>query len=147
MQISDSSQDGFLQKIGNALDRMSELSVLSQDVTKTDSDRGLYDKEFQTLSAYVSNTATKDFNGVSLFSGTTLNVTSDSDGNTFSNVGVNLSNTTYTTATGSSISTACCSRSGRWRGARSSAAAGATSTHCSPACSTPDGSRSSLPHR
>ena len=31
------TQDGFLQKIGKALDRMSELSVLAQDVTKTDS--------------------------------------------------------------------------------------------------------------
>src|SRR3954465_2091737 len=38
------TQDGFMQKIGKALDRMSELSVLSQDVTKTDNDRALYDK-------------------------------------------------------------------------------------------------------
>src|SRR6185436_4277831 len=28
------TQDGFLQKIGKALDRMSELSMLAQDVTK-----------------------------------------------------------------------------------------------------------------
>ena len=37
----------FLEKIGNALDRMSELAVLAQDETKTDSDRSLYDKEFK----------------------------------------------------------------------------------------------------
>src|SRR5262245_881630 len=30
------TQDGFVQKIGKALDRMSELSILAQDVTKTD---------------------------------------------------------------------------------------------------------------
>ena len=30
------TQDGFLDKIGNALDRMSELAVLAQDETKTD---------------------------------------------------------------------------------------------------------------
>jgi flagellin len=35
------TQDGFLKKIGKSLDRMSELAVLAQDITKTDSDRGL----------------------------------------------------------------------------------------------------------
>ena len=43
--------------------------------------------------------STKDFNGVSLFDGNTLNVTTDSEGNTFGMVGINLSNTSYTTAT------------------------------------------------
>ena len=43
------TQDGYLQKIGDALNRMSELSVLSQDVTKSTGDRALYDQEFQTL--------------------------------------------------------------------------------------------------
>jgi flagellin len=99
------TQDGYLQKVNDALNRMSELSVLSQDVTKTNSDRALYNQEFTTLGTYVNDVATKDFNGVSLFSGTTLNVTSDSDANTFSNVGVNLGNTTYTTATSSTIDT------------------------------------------
>ena len=42
------TQDGYLSKIGKALDRMSELSILSQDVTKTDSDRSLYNQEFTT---------------------------------------------------------------------------------------------------
>ena len=41
------TQDSFLEKIGNALDRMSELAMLAQDETKTDADRSLYDKEFQ----------------------------------------------------------------------------------------------------
>src|SRR5882757_10057630 len=84
------TQDGFLQKVGAALDRMSELSISAQDVTKTDSDRGLYDKEFQTLAAYVTNAATKDFNGVSLFSATALSVTSDGDGGSFSMSGIDL---------------------------------------------------------
>jgi flagellin len=99
------TQDGYLQKVNDALNRMSELSVLAQDVTKTTSDRALYNQEFSTLGTYVSDVATKDFNGVSLFTGSSLAVTSDSDGNTFSNVGVNLGNTTYTTATGSTIDT------------------------------------------
>lgn len=99
------TQDGYLQKVNDALNRMSELSVLSQDVTKTDADRALYNTEFTTLAGYVDDVATKDFNGVSLFTSTNLNVTTDSDANTFSNVAVNLGNTTYTTATSSTIDT------------------------------------------
>jgi len=97
------TQDGYIQKVSDAFSRMSELSVLSQDVTKSTGDRALYNQEFQALGAYVNNVATKDFNGVSLFSGTTLNVTTDSDANTFAMVGINLSNLTYTTATGDNI--------------------------------------------
>ena len=43
------TQDGYLKKIGKALDRMSELAILSQDITKQDSDRALYNTEFQQL--------------------------------------------------------------------------------------------------
>jgi flagellin len=93
------TQDGYIQKVSDAFSRMSELSVLAQDVTKTTGDRALYQQEFSALSSYVSNVATKDFNGVSLFSGNTLNVTTDSDAKTFGMIGINLSNATYTTAT------------------------------------------------
>jgi flagellin len=99
------TQDGYLGKINDALSRMSELAILSQDVTKSASDKALYNQEFQTLSTYIGDVATKDFNGVSLFSGTSLNVTTDSDAHTFSMTGVNLGNTTYTTATASTIDT------------------------------------------
>jgi flagellin len=77
------TQDGFLKKIGKALDRMSELSVMAQDITKTDGDRSLYNREFQTLNSYINDVVTKDFNGVSLFGTTSRNVTSDGDGGTF----------------------------------------------------------------
>ena len=43
------TQDGYLQKISDAFNRMSELSILSQDVTKSNSDKALYNQEFQTL--------------------------------------------------------------------------------------------------
>ncbi len=61
------TQDGFLDKIGNALDRMSELAMLAQDETKTNADRALYDKEFQKLDDFIVAITGKDFNGVSLF--------------------------------------------------------------------------------
>jgi len=99
----DQTQDGFLQKVTNALNRMSELSVMSQDVTKTDADRALYDKEFQTLGSYITDVAGKKFNGVNLFDGTTLNVTTDEEGGTFAMNGVNLGAAAYTTATGSNV--------------------------------------------
>jgi flagellin len=98
------TQDGYLSQVSSALSRMSELTVLAQDVTKTTSDRQLYQQEFHALGSYINNVATKDFNGVSLFNGNSLSVTTDSDGNTFSNVGVNLASSSYTTATADDVS-------------------------------------------
>ena len=100
------TQDGFLSKVGKALDRMSELSVLSQDTTKTDNDRTLYNTEFQKLGTYINDLATKQFNGVNLFDGVAQNVTTDSDANTTATTGVNLAAAAYTTATGSNVSSA-----------------------------------------
>ena len=99
------TQDGFMQKVGSALDRMSELTILSQDVTKSDADRALYQKEFSTLGSYITDLATKDFNGVSLFGTTTANVTTDSEGNSFTMAAINLGAAVYTTATAGDVST------------------------------------------
>ena len=100
------TQDGFLKKVSKALDRMSELSIMAQDSTKTDSDRALYNAEFTTLGAYIDDVATKDFNGVNLFDGTALDVTTDSDGNKYTMNAVDLTASAYTTATGDSVDTA-----------------------------------------
>ena len=91
------TQDGYLSQVTSALDRMSELAVQAQDVTKSSSDRALYQNEFNTLAKYVNNVSTEDFNGVSLFNGTSLNVTVDSSGSTFTMTGVDLTGTTFTT--------------------------------------------------
>ena len=99
------TQDGFLKKVGGALDRMSELSVLAQDVTKTDGDRALYNKEFTTLASYITDLSHKDFNGVSLFDATDRNVTTDSDANTYAMSGIDLAATSYTSATAATIDT------------------------------------------
>lgn len=100
------TQDGFLKKVSKALDRMSELSVLAQDVTKSDGDRDLYNKEFTTLASYITDLSSKDFNGVSLFDGNAKDVTTDSDANTFSMSGVDLGATSYTDATSATVDTA-----------------------------------------
>jgi len=97
--------DGFLQQVGSALDQMSTLAVEAQDGTKTNSERADYQKEFSTLSAYITDTATKNFNGVSLFSASALTVTTDGTGATFSMTGINLGASGYTGATSADIST------------------------------------------
>lgn len=98
------TQDGFLKTIDKALRRMSELALLAQDTTKSEADRVLYDQEFQQLKAYVTSTASKDFNAVSLFSATSFPVTIDADGGTFEIQGIDLSNPTYAAATAVTLS-------------------------------------------
>ncbi|MCZ7637246.1 MAG: hypothetical protein M5U12_15180 [Verrucomicrobia bacterium] len=92
------TQDGYLKKIGQALDRMSELSILAQDATKSDNDRTLYNKEFTELKAYINTASTKEFNGVSLFSSNALSVTVDSEGGAFTMVGINMGASPYAAA-------------------------------------------------
>ncbi|HWD19083.1 MAG TPA: flagellin [Verrucomicrobiae bacterium] len=99
------TQDGYLQQVGSALDEMAKLSVQSQDVTKTDNERLDYQAEFTTLAGYITDTATKDFNGVSLFTGAALDVTTDGNGATFQMAGINLGTAAYNSATGASVST------------------------------------------
>jgi len=99
------TQDGYLQQVGSALDEMSTLAVEAQDGTKTDTERADYQKEFSTLAGYITNTATANFNGVSLFSAASLSVTTDGTGGTYSMTGVNLGASQYTGATAADIST------------------------------------------
>jgi len=99
------TQDGYLGQVTSALDRMSELAVQSQDVTKSDSDRALYQQEFSTLATYVNNVSTNNFNGVSLFGGATLNVTIDSSGGTFAMSGTDLTTATFTSLNTATVAT------------------------------------------
>lgn len=103
------TQDGYLQKVGDALNRMSELAVMSQDVTKSSDDKALYQKEFKALGDFINDLAKKDFNGVSLFSSaTTMNVSVDGDKATYTMGSIEMSGTngvSYTNATGANVST------------------------------------------
>ena len=108
------TQDGYLGQVSKALNRMSELAVSAQDVTKTTTDLSLYNKEFQTLGSYITDIGTKDFNGVSLFNatdGTTGNdkksVTTDDSTSKFDLTGIEIgkSGGAYATATSKAIDT------------------------------------------
>ncbi len=97
------TQDGFLQKVTKALDRMSELSVLASDNTKSSNDKSNYNTEFTDLRNYISDIGLKEFNGVSLFNGSGLAVTKDSDANTWSLNAKDLNDSDVTTVIGSSF--------------------------------------------
>ena len=91
------TQDGFLQKVQASMDRMSELSVLSQDVTKSNTDRSNYSVEFTQLQSYISDIGTKSFNSVTLFGSATNSVTIDSDAATFGMNAIDMTSATVTT--------------------------------------------------
>ncbi len=97
------TQDGYLSQIGSALDQMASLAVEAQDGTKSSSELADYSSEFSALAGFITDAASKQFNGVTLFASTGLTVTTDGSGATFSMTGVNLSQTAYTNATGASI--------------------------------------------
>lgn len=107
------TQDGFLKTIDKALSRMGELAMLAQDTTKSSSDRLLYDQEFSQLKDYISATAVKEYNSVSLFSAVTVAVTVDSSGLTFDLTGTDILNIgAYSLALASSVSLASTSAAG-----------------------------------
>jgi flagellin len=83
------TQDGVLKSAASVLERISELATLYGDVTKSTADQANYDVEFRNLAAQLSQFNESEFNGVSLFGGSTsaaltspsfLNVSLTNDG-------------------------------------------------------------------
>jgi flagellin len=73
------TMDGGLQTAGNILGRMSELTTLAQDVTKSTSDVSAYGLEFASLQTALTDLAGSKVNGVNLFDGSSLTVTTSED--------------------------------------------------------------------
>ncbi|MBT5816498.1 MAG: flagellin [Opitutales bacterium] len=77
------TQDGSYQTTAQVMNRISELKILSNDVTKNPSDNYNYNSEFTALKAQLNSLSTEKFNGVSLFtsgaSATTLAVGTTED--------------------------------------------------------------------
>ena len=65
------TQDGAMETYGSILERMSELKMLHQDITKSSSDKANYDTEYAQLQLQLANLRQEKFNNVNLF-GTTL---------------------------------------------------------------------------
>lgn len=77
------TQDGVLKNADKILSRLSELAQLSTDVTKTTTDKALYQTEFSSLTNALSSLTTEEFNGVALFAaggGSTKTVITSQDG-------------------------------------------------------------------
>jgi flagellin len=74
------TQDGALDSVGKVLSRIAELKTLSLDVTKSAADVANYDTEFTALKGEITKQAAGTFNGVTLFGGTTVNVSTTEDG-------------------------------------------------------------------
>jgi flagellin len=62
------TQDGALKNAEKVVSRMSELVHLSTDITKTTSDKALYQTEFSRLQSHLASIQAEAFNGISLFS-------------------------------------------------------------------------------
>ena len=97
------TQDGYINSATDALIRMSELALLSQDGTKSPNDLALYQKEFNVLNEAVATTANKQFSDIDLFKTTTNGATStiisiDENGNLLTILPVDLSSAVYTDA-------------------------------------------------
>ncbi len=63
-------QTGALNNVNRIYDRMSQLATMSMDISKSDSDRENYDKEFQELREHVLKIDIEQFNGQDLFRNT-----------------------------------------------------------------------------
>ncbi len=100
------TQDETLRSVGNALNRMGELAILAQDVTKSDADRALYAEEFTQLKTMVSDSSGMTFNGVKIFGSQSKAVTVNEDGGTTELPAINLQADPYAAAVANEISIA-----------------------------------------
>jgi len=89
------TQDGVLKNAEKVVTRMAELVQLATDITKTTSDRALYQTEYHALQSQLQSAQSESFNGTGLFTTggldatvahNTLNVVTSQDGT--QNIGV-----------------------------------------------------------
>ena len=89
------TQEGLLATMDKALRRMADLSIFSQDSTKSPSDLGLYSKEFGELQEFIAKSIEQKFNGINLFSSDSLSLAVNEDGSIYKIGAVNLTDIKY----------------------------------------------------
>ncbi len=82
------TQDGVLQVAGSILSRMSQLSTLSVDPTKSASDITNYNSEFTQLQTELGSLSSQTFNGISLFGSSGFSVATTEAGGGSLSIGV-----------------------------------------------------------
>jgi flagellin len=78
------TQDGVLKSADKVISRMAELAQMSTDITKSVSDRELYQTEYNALTSALTTMSTEDFNEIGVCdttSNTSLTVITSQDGN------------------------------------------------------------------
>ena len=109
------TQDGVLKNADKVLVRMAELASLATDVTKSTNDLALYQTEMDSLKVQLGSLITEEFNGVSLFGGTStqtgaigtnasLSVYTSEDGG--QSVGISQLNLAFLSGTSGGVGTA-----------------------------------------
>lgn len=98
------TQDGAMKTTANVMQRISELTTLYSDVTKSSTDKANYSTEFTQLTSQLSQIQTEAFNGVSMFatSSSSLSVSITEDGSqsvSISKANLNSAVSTITSAT------------------------------------------------
>jgi len=89
------TQSGYLKGIADALERMGELAMISNDETKSNDDRIAYNQEYKSLYEFVDESRKKAFNGRDLYNGESMKVSAGSDvADQFTLNGINLQHTT-----------------------------------------------------
>ncbi len=106
------TQDDAFQVAGKVMDRISELKILANDVTKNASDIANYDTEFAALQTQLTAISDETFNGVSLFTSgataTTQGVATTEDGTASVDIDQAALGNNVTTITGAANLAAFC---------------------------------------
>jgi len=106
------TQDGVLATANSVLMRMDVLTVLSQDGSKSSTDRALYQNEFESLQEQIDGMLSERFNGISMFTtdgntivdnSTALTTTISLTGQTMGISSLDLSSVTNLVGTNSAI--------------------------------------------
>jgi len=99
------TQDGFLKIAASTARRMGELSILAQDITKTDTDRALYQKEYSQLDQQLTAISGRKFNGNTLWPAATQAIVADEDPANTITLPIAAFDTAQTTVSAGDIST------------------------------------------
>lgn len=84
------TQEGFLKVVERALDQMAALSLRNQNDGESSSNRAEFSAKFMRLQQVISTIGGKSFNGLSLFSGTTLKISGKSIASTESHAAITI---------------------------------------------------------
>ena len=85
------TQDAILDKAVKAVNRLSELSVLTEDITKNNEDKKHYKLEYDAILQSLQDLTDKKFNGINLFSSSSIYSTVDEKGTVRELSGIDLS--------------------------------------------------------